>query len=124
MPYHDTTMGFLSLLTHQVKEWIREVTLLHSTRRSISSPSFPLISRPPWGLSDAFLVGFPLHKRVPSQLHCPSSTSPSNEGFFLMSIKPTTLFFSSLDFRSSLSQCDHSFLGHNSRSFLVHRSTL
>jgi hypothetical protein len=54
-------------------------------------------------------VGFSLHKGVLSQLHCPSVPSPSSVGFFPASIKPTTLFFSSLYLGllcSSVTICD------------------
>jgi hypothetical protein len=95
--------GFLGSLS-KIKKGTRDVTLLHLFGSSRSFHSSPLSSRPPRGLSYAFLVGFPLCKSVPSQLHCPSTPSHSNTGLFLANTKPATLFFSSPGFRSSMLQ--------------------
>jgi len=79
-----------------------EVTLLHFSSSSRSLPYSPLISRSPQGVWYALLIGFPLYKRVPSQLYYPSTPSPSSVGFFPFIIKPVALFFPSLGFVSSM----------------------
>jgi hypothetical protein len=92
---------FLGSLS-KFKKGIGEITLLHLSGSSRSLHSSPLSSGPPWGLSYAFPAIFPLCKRVPSQLHYPSTPSPSNTSFFPANTKSTTLFLSSLGFRSSM----------------------